>query len=71
MGYTRTRLTRFQGLTIAVSSLAMYGVTEKAIAYRVQMSPDSHGNTAEMHTEQLSLASRVSQNTQLEHRLTV
>ena len=49
----------------------MYGVTEKAIAYRVQMSPDSHGNTAEMHTEQLSLASRVSQNTQLEHRLTV
>lgn len=72
IGYTTTRLTELQGLTIAVSSLAVYGVTEKAIAYHVQISPDSQGKLAEMHTKQLSLTSRVCRHpSSLELQLTI
>lgn len=47
-------------LTIAMSGLTIYGVAEKAIAHRVQIPPDFQGNPLELHTEQLSLTSRVS-----------
>lgn len=43
-----------------MGALIIYGVSEKAIAYRIQIPPDYTGSPLTLATDQLAMASKVS-----------